>query len=51
LYEAENIKMMVDRKSNSKRKDKPYIAFLKTHMRKKIESVFLIPTELIKPII
>ena len=40
LYEAENIKMMVDRKSNSKRKDEAYIAFLKTHMRKKIESVF-----------
>lgn len=40
MNEAENIKMMVDRKSNSKRKDEAYIAFLKTHMRKKIESVF-----------
>lgn len=40
LYDVENIKMMVDRKSNSKRKDAPYTAFLKTQMRKKIESVF-----------
>ena len=30
----------VQRKSNSKRKDEPYINFLKEHMRKEIETDF-----------
>ena len=39
LYkEAEWIELKISRKSNSKRPDKPYQAFLKTAMRKKIET-------------
>jgi hypothetical protein len=41
FYQAcEHIELKVCRKSNSKRKDKPYEAFLKNHYRKKIENVF-----------
>lgn len=41
LYQAcEKIQLKVVRKSNSKRKDKPYEAYLKNHYRKKIENVF-----------
>jgi Transposase DDE domain len=41
LYQAcEQIQLKVCRKSNSKRKDKPYEAYLKNHYRKKIENVF-----------
>ena len=40
LFEAEGILAMVARKSNSKRKDEPYVNFLKQHMRKQIESDF-----------
>jgi hypothetical protein len=41
FYQAcEHIELKVCRKSNSKRKDKPYEAFLKKHYRKKIENVF-----------
>jgi len=32
--------MMIQRKSNSKRKDEPWIGFLKEQMRKGIETTF-----------
>ena len=38
--DAELLKLMVQRKSNSKRKDEPWIRFLKEHMRKGIETTF-----------
>ena len=39
LYkETEKIELMVSRKSNSKRADEPWMAFLKTAMRKRIET-------------
>ena len=38
--EAEMVELMVQRKSNSKRKDYPWINFMKEHMRKGIETVF-----------
>ena len=40
LFEAEGIFAMVARKSNSTRKDQPYVTFLKQHMRKAIETEF-----------
>lgn len=41
LYkETELIELMIARKSNSKRPDPPYRAFLKTAMRKRIETTF-----------
>jgi hypothetical protein len=40
LMDAELIRMMVCRKSNSKRKDQPWITFLKDSMRKRIETTF-----------
>lgn len=40
LFEAELIHAKVCRRSNSKRKDEPHISFLKTHMRKQIETDF-----------
>lgn len=41
LYQTcETIELKICRKSNSKRKDKPYEAYLKNHYRKKIENVF-----------
>ncbi len=40
LFEAEMIHANVQRKSNSKRKDEPYVNFLKQHMRKQIETDF-----------
>lgn len=40
LMEAEAIRLMVQRKTNSKRKDEPHIVFLKQFMRKKIETAF-----------
>ena len=40
LFEAELIHAKVQRKSNSKRKDQPYVNFLKQHMRKQIETDF-----------
>lgn len=40
LFEAEMIYANVQRKSNSKRKDAPYVNFLKQHMRKQIETDF-----------
>jgi hypothetical protein len=40
LYEAEKIHARVQRKTNSLRKDLPYISFLKEYMRKHIETEF-----------
>ncbi len=40
LFEAELIHAKVQRKKNSKRKDKPYVRFLKEYMRKEIETDF-----------
>ena len=37
---AEALRLMIQRKSNSKRKDEPWIRFLKEHMRKGIETTF-----------
>ncbi len=42
IMEADLIKLMVQRKSNSKRKDQPWIRFLKLQMRKGIETTFSI---------
>ncbi len=39
-FQAEGIKLMIQRKSNSKKPDKPWIVFLKQYMRKKIETSF-----------
>jgi len=38
--DAEALRLMIQRKSNSKRKDEPWIRFLKEHMRKGIETTF-----------
>ena len=40
MREAELIKLMIQRKSNSKRKDEPWIRFIKEYMRKGIETTF-----------
>ena len=40
MQEADFIKLRVQRKSNSKRKDEPWVRFLKEHMRKGIETTF-----------
>lgn len=40
LFEAEMIYAKVQRKTNSTRKDEPYVNFLKQHMRKQIETDF-----------
>jgi hypothetical protein len=40
IKEADFIKLMVQRKSNAKRKDEPWMRFLKEHMRKGIETTF-----------
>jgi len=40
LKDADLIQLMVQRKSNSKRKDEPWIRFLKLQMRKGIETTF-----------
>lgn len=40
MREADFIQLMVQRKSNSKRKDEPWVRFLKEHMRKSIETTF-----------
>ena len=37
---GDEINLMVQRKSNSKRKDEPWIRFLKEHSRKRIETTF-----------
>jgi hypothetical protein len=38
--ECEQVELLIQRKSNAKRKDHPALAFLKQHCRKKIETVF-----------
>ncbi|MBD0378374.1 MAG: IS982 family transposase, partial [Flavisolibacter sp.] len=38
--DAEALRLMIQRKSNSKRKDEPWVRFLKEHMRKGIETTF-----------
>jgi hypothetical protein len=40
LKEGEFIELMIQRKSNSKRKDDPWIRFIKEYMRKGIETAF-----------
>ena len=40
MKQADFVQLMVQRKSNSKRKDQPWIRFLKEHMRKGIETTF-----------
>jgi len=40
MREADLINLMVQRRSNAKRKDEPWIRFLKEHMRKGIETTF-----------
>ena len=40
MKDVDFINLMVQRKSNSKRKDEPWIRFLKEHMRKGIETTF-----------
>jgi hypothetical protein len=40
LFEAAGVHARVQRKSNSKRKDEPYVRFLKEYMRKEIETDF-----------
>ena len=40
IKEADLVRLMVQRKSNSKRKDEPWVRFLKLQMRKGIETTF-----------
>jgi hypothetical protein len=40
LFECEQVSLHTVRKSNSKRKDSPSLAFLKKHFRRWIEAVF-----------
>lgn len=40
VKQADMIELMIQRKSNSKRPDEPWIRFLKLHMRKGIETTF-----------
>ena len=40
MKEAEGVEMMIARRSNAKRKDEPWIRFLKEQMRKGIETTF-----------
>lgn len=40
MKEAELIELMIQRKSNSTRKDEPWIRFIKEYMRKGIETSF-----------
>ena len=40
MMEAEGVEMMIARRSNAKRKDEPWIRFLKEQMRKGIETTF-----------
>lgn len=39
-YAAEGIRLMIDRRGNSRRKDEPWVRFLKKAMRKRVETVF-----------
>lgn len=45
LAECEQVTLLTIRKSNSKRKDSPSLAFLKNHFRKRIETVFALITD------
>lgn len=45
-YADEEVDLLVQRKSNSKRKDEPYRAFLKQYMRKAVETEFSVLTAL-----
>lgn len=45
-YADEEVDLLVQRKSNSKRKDQPYQAFLKQYMRKAVETEFSVLTAL-----
>jgi hypothetical protein len=38
--DSDSIELMIQRKSNSKRTDEPWIRFLKLQMRKRIETTF-----------
>lgn len=40
IFDAEGVKLMIQRKSNSKRPDCPWVSFLKSFMRKGIELAF-----------
>lgn len=40
LLEADGVKLMIQRKSNSKKPDNPWITYIKQHFRKKIETTF-----------
>lgn len=40
IFEAELIRLMVGRKSNSTRKDEPHVRYLKERMRKNVETCF-----------
>jgi hypothetical protein len=40
LFDSEGVRLMIQRKSNSKRPDQPWISFLKSYMRKRIETAF-----------
>jgi len=40
LFESDSVYLRIQRKSNSKRKDEPYMAYLKEQMRKGIETTF-----------
>ena len=40
FFDAEGVSMMIQRKINSKRPDKPWISYLKSYMRKRIETAF-----------
>jgi hypothetical protein len=40
IRDADGVELMVQRKSNSKRKDEPYVRFIKEQMRKGIETTF-----------
>ena len=42
IKDADFIQLMIQRKSNSKRRDEPWIRFLKEQMRKGIETTFSI---------
>jgi hypothetical protein len=38
--EAEGVRLLIDRRSNSRRKDEPWVRFLKKAMRKRVETTF-----------
>ena len=40
MKEADFVQLMIQRKSNAKRKDEPWIRFIKEYMRKGIETTF-----------